>query len=188
MDMESLTEYPCASSLPCAPQRAQATTLLTWEEAVDGATVDSAPCAAEILLLSLLFVYVHGHETVRTWTRTVLQYRRTYKQCSAATFAAPWRRDGHITQQLKEAAKRKSDEVMDMVGGAMARFSGAGRVPRPVARTALNKYLDTWLLCTVRAARRTSRARMQNWTERPSQWLYFWSKRRVPTRALWRRF
>ena len=46
-----------------------------------------------------------------------------------------------ITQFLKEAAKPKAPSVMDMVGDAMARFSGAGRVPRPVARTALNKYL-----------------------------------------------
>ena len=84
---------------------------------------------------------MHGFETVRTWTAEVLKHRRAWAQSPPETFVAPWRRDGPITQQLKEAAKPKAPSVMDMVGDAMARFSGAGRVPRPVARTALNKYL-----------------------------------------------
>ena len=60
MQMKSLTETHRRLVASRVATRAQATTLLTWKQAVDGATVDSAPCAAGNLLLSLLLVYVHG--------------------------------------------------------------------------------------------------------------------------------
>ena len=117
---------------------------LTWEEAVEGATPDSPCDPSEVLLLALLFVHTHSCERVSVWVGYVLQYRRAYAQSSsAATFVAPWRRNGPVTQPLKEAAKRKSDEAMDLLGDVVVRFPGAGRVSRPVARTALNKYLLT---------------------------------------------
>ena len=75
----------------------------------------------------------------------MVKHRRAYTGTVAATLVVPWCQTGSgtITQILKEAAKRKCDEVMDMVGDAMARFDGPGRVARPVARTALNAHILT---------------------------------------------
>ena len=50
----ALLKFLRASSLPCASHRTQATTspLVTWEEAVEGATVETNLTASEVLLLS----------------------------------------------------------------------------------------------------------------------------------------
>ena len=135
---------------------------MTWEEAVEGATVEATLTASEVLLLSLLMVHCHSFEAVRKWTEEVVKHRRAYTGTVAATFVVPWCQSGSgtITQILKEAAKRKCDEVMDMVGDAMARFDGPGRVARPVARTALNAHILTMYSGSKKRASARSNARL----------------------------